>query len=313
MANMTTLELAQYYPGLLIIQYLGKPRASAQVQATITPMLMPQTSTQEISFSLPPTSGAFVLSYDEVATASINWNDDETTIQGKLQAITALATVTVSGSIATSLVVTFTDVPAPALSLVVDSSTLLSTATPVTLAVAETDLILTLAIQDAFNLVPGTGIAQGVHLDVIGEYVGASRTGRGINRQITLDDSDYLSLIQMAILKNSAGSSLATIQQFIQMFFPGQMLVFDYQDMSMSYFIASTIGSPDLLEMFISQGLLPKPMAVQINVIIYAPTINDFFGFRTYNAPAFNASPFNSYADYHMDFPWLSYSYAVPI
>lgn len=311
MANLTTLELAEYYPGLLIIQYLGKPRASAQVQATITPMLMPQTSTQEISFSVAPTSGTFVLSYDGVATASINWNDSVGTIQTKLQAITALASVTVTGSIATSLVVTFTDVPPPALSLVVDTNTFQASGDDVSITVAETDLILPLAVQNAFNLVQGTDIAQGAQLDIIGQYVGVSRTGRGINTQITLNDADYYSLIQMAILKNSAGSSLATIQEFIHMFFPGEMLIFDYQDMSMSYFIASSIGSPDLLELFISQGLLPKPMAVQINVIIYAPTINNFFGFRTYTSEAVNASPFNSYADYQMDYPWLSYAYVV--
>lgn len=311
MADKTTLELAEYYASLLIIQYQGKPNASGMTQATCTPVIMPQTSTQEISFSAVSTSGTFVLSYDGDATVAINWNDAVGTIQTKLQAITALASVTVTGSIATSLIVTFTGVTPPALSLEVDSNSLLASATAVSITVNETDQILPLAVENGFNLVSGTTLAVGAQLDVLGQYVGVSRSGRGLTTNITLDDDDYYSLIQMAILKNSAGSSLATIQEFIHMFFSGNMLVYDYQDMSMSYFISSDIGSPDLLEMFISQGLLPKPMAVRINVIIYAPTIDNFFGFRTYTAAAYNASPFNDYLDYQMDYPWLSYAYAI--
>lgn len=45
-------------------------------------------------------SGAFVVNYNGVASASINWNDAIGTIQTKIQAITGLTTATVTGSIA---------------------------------------------------------------------------------------------------------------------------------------------------------------------------------------------------------------------
>ncbi len=115
----------------------------------------------------------------------------------------------------------------------------------------------------------------------------------------------------MAIVQNSAGSSLSDIQALLYEFFPGQILVFDYQNMQMSYLVSTAIGSQDLLQLFVTEGILPRPMAVQVALIIYAPVITTFFGFRTYAAEAFNSTPFNSYADYQTDWPWLSYAYAI--
>jgi hypothetical protein len=90
-------------------------------------------------------------------------------------------------------------------------------------------------------------------------------------------------------------------------FFPGTLLVFDNKDMSINYFFDSTKGSITLAQFFIKQHLLPRPMGVLIDIIIYAPSIANFFGFRTYTAPGFNISPYNNYTDYQTDFPWLSY------
>ncbi len=306
----TTYELVQYYVGLLILQYIGKPRASATIATLATPVVMPQTSVQTISFALAPTSGHFVVSYDTVSSASINWNDSIGTIQSKIQAITGLSTVEVTGTIAgLVLTVTFTGITPPALPLVVESSTLLATATAVTPVVLETDLTLPLAVQAGFNLIAGTDVAVGAQLDTLGKYAGVTRSGPGFIAQITLDDTDFIQLIRMAVSINSAGSSLATIQDFIQQFFPGQMLVFDYQTMRMTYLISTAVGSQDLIQLFITEGLLPKPMGVQLSVI-YAPTIN-FFGFRTYITPAGSSKPFNTYTDYQTDWPWLTYADAV--
>lgn len=38
----TTEELAEYYAGLLILQYAQKPKAAATIQATVTPVIMDQ-------------------------------------------------------------------------------------------------------------------------------------------------------------------------------------------------------------------------------------------------------------------------------
>lgn len=301
----TTLNLIDYYVNLLIIQYNNKPKALATIAAQVTPIVMPQTSVQVISFSVAPSSGAFVLSYAGNNSASINWNDSTSTIQTKIQAIPGLSTATVSGSISSLLLtVTFNDVTPPAALLVLVSSSL-----DADVAIDETDETLPLAVENGFNLL-GDNIAQGVQLDTLGKYNGVTRSGHGFNTNITLDDADFLSLMKMAIAKNFSGSSLADIQKIIHQFFPDEMFVFDYQNMHMSYVISSAVGSQELIQMFIVQGLLPRPMAVALTLIIYALNIN-FFSFRTYELPAFNASPFNTYADYHTDWPWLSYQNAI--
>jgi Protein of unknown function (DUF2612) len=166
-------------------------------------------------------------------------------------------------------------------------------------------------VQNAFNLT-GSTPAQGVQLDVLGKYAGVSRNGYGFNgTAITLSDADFVTLIQMAIIRNSAGSSLSTIQALLAQFFPCEVLVFDYQNMQMSYLISSSIGSQNLVQLFITEGLLPKPMAVSLGLPIYAPVITMFFGFRTYSLVAFNSEPFNTYSSYQTNWPWLSYANAI--
>lgn len=311
----TTLQLQNYYAQLLSYQYLGKPKAYATILAAVAPFLMAQTSTQDITFSDIPTSGVFTLSYNGNSTININWNDPASTIQTDLQALTGLASITVTGSIGSgTLTVTFTGVIPPALSLVVETSSLEASGSPVAILVTETDLVLPLAVQNAYNLTVEP-YAVGVQLDVLGKYAGVTRNGVGFTGQpITLDDSDFLTLIKIAIIQNSAGSSLYTIVNNIFSFFGTQMLVFDFADMRMTYLISTGVGSSDLLQVFVTEGLLPHPMAVQVSVIA-APIIDQFFGFITYVNPTQPpiTRPLNDYTDYQMDWPWLSYQDAFDI
>lgn len=308
MAVNTPREIVDSYIGLLIMQYLNKPGASGTINAFVSPLIQPQTSIQTITFSDAPTSGTFVLSYNGVNTAAINWNDSTATIQSKLQAIPALSAVTVIGTIASKILsVTFTGVFAPALYLTVYSNTLFSSSS-ITIAITEIDETLPLAVQNAFNLIAGTAIAQGVQLDTLGKYTGVVRSGLGFTQSITLNDSDFYKLIQMSIVLNYAGSSLSDIQNFLHQFFAGQIYVFDYQNMNMSYIISQEVGSQDLIQMFVTQGLLPVPMGVGVT-IFYPPSAN-LFSFRTYELPS-NGEPFNTYEDYHLDWPWLDYNMIV--
>ncbi len=302
---MTTLDLVAYYVNLLIIQYSSKPRAMATIAAQITPALLPTVSTQTITFSDVPVSGTYVLSWDELSTASINWNDDAATIRTKLRAILGLELVTVAGSAALGFTVTFAGVAPVAELLVVESSSL-DTGSP---TITETDDVLLTQIQNAFNI----DDALGDQLDVLGDYVGVTRTAQTSSGPITLDDDDFRVLIRMAVLTNSAQSDLSSIQDFLFAFFNGQMRVFDYQNMRMNYMMTTDLGSIDLVEMFIAQGLLPRPMGVQLS-IIFAPDINNFFGFVSYESPvALNISPFNTYEDYQTDRPWLLYENSIAI
>lgn len=203
-SNQSTQDLINYYANLLILQYIGKPKAFATIQLLVTPIVMNQ---------------------------------------------------------------------------------------------------LPIQVQNAFN--PATAV--GVQLDVLGKYAGVTRSGYGLQGQaITLDDSDFAKLIQMATISNVSGSSLFDIQKLLQVYFAGEVFVFDYANMQMSYLITTAVDL-NLVELFITEGLLPKPMGVQLASVIYGPNVGDFFGFRTYLAANPTASPLNTYADYHTDFPFLSY------
>jgi hypothetical protein len=162
--------------------------------------------------------------------------------------------------------------------------------------------------MNGFNFVSGSSLATGVQLDIIGEYVGVSRTGFGFQgtTPITLDDADFTSLIQMGIILNQSGSSLSVIQSFLAQFFPGEVYVTDHANMTMTYVISASVGSQNLVQLFIGENLLPAPMAVQVQAI-YVPFAK-VFSFRTYELPNTVGAPFNNYASYQTDWPWLSYS-----
>lgn len=162
-------------------------------------------------------------------------------------------------------------------------------------------------VQDAFNI----DTAVGVQLDVLGKYTGVSRFSRTFTGPITLSDDDFRLLIKVAILENNSGSDLKSIQTLIQLYFPNALRVFDYLGMRMSYFFDSAYGSIYLAEVLVREGLLPKPMGVGLGALIYMPHINSLFCMRTYELEVVHGNGFNTYDDYHMDWPWLSYAYAV--
>lgn len=169
--------------------------------------------------------------------------------------------------------------------------------------------LLPFDVQQAFTL----SSAQGVQLDMIARYVGVTRNGYGFSGQaISLDDADFIQLIQMAILTNHSDASLNTIQNLLHTYFPGLILVFDHQNMTLSYLVNTSIGSNNLVQMFISQNLLPQPMGVQISATIYAGNITSFFGYVTYEYPyQINNSPLNTYESYVMTRPILVYEDAI--
>lgn len=309
MAQKTALELVAYYKSLLINQYLNLPKASGTIGALTSLVIMPQTSVQLLSLTGIPSSGSFILSYNGVNTASINWDDDAASLQTKLRAIPGLENILVTGGFSSlAFEISFEGVIPPASLLDVFSNSLVVSSTDISISFTQTDEILPLALQNAFNLI-GDNPAVGNQLDILGKYANVSRTGNGFSSVITLDDDDFLKLIKMAIITNSSGSSLYTIQNLLHEFFPNQIYVTDQKNMHMTYLILT--GSHDLIELFISEGLLPAPMGVSLTVIYY-PVLN-FFSFRTYSTPNTTGKPFNTYSDYHMDWPFLSYASAITI
>lgn len=164
---------------------------------------------------------------------------------------------------------------------------------------------LPMNIEQSFDLETATGN----QLDILGKWAGVSREGFSFSGPLVLDDNDYRKIIRLKIIKNSSGSSLAEIKELLFQYFTNFIRVFDYKDMSMSYYINSSFGSQELAEFFINKDLLPAPMAVGIGSIIYHPTLK-FFSFRTYREES-KGFPFNTYSFYDENWPWLSYAYAL--
>lgn len=162
------------------------------------------------------------------------------------------------------------------------------------------------AIQNAYNL----DTAVGAQLDVLGKYAGVTRDGSSFSGPMVLDDEDYRKIIKLKIIKNNSGSSLSDIQDLLALYFEGQIKVFDYKDMSMSYYVSAAFGSQQLVEFFINKGLLPVPMAVGLGSTVYHPDLK-FFSFSTYKEGIPAEYPFNEYTDQHDEWPWLTYSYAI--
>lgn len=154
-------------------------------------------------------------------------------------------------------------------------------------------------------------IAVGKQLDFIGKYIGVSRTNAGFQYLITLNDDDYRQLIKIKILSNNSGSSLKEIQDLLQIYFKGQVVIFDNKAMNLSYYMDSSAGTLDFAQVVVSIGILPRPMGVGISSVVYYSDVTRFFGMGSYQLQARNVSPFNDYEDYQLGTPWLDYEYAI--
>jgi len=302
MATESTRELAEYYAKLLILQYVGLPKAFNTILSIVSPILMPQTSIQSITFTPNPSSGTFILNYDGVDTTAINWDDNAETITTILQTIPELSQVIVGGSIVDGLNVTFLGLTNIAKLLTVSTNNLSPT---VKITIIETDLILPLAVQNAFDL----ETAVGVQLDILGKYTGVKRTVVIKTRTIFLNDDEFRVLIKFSIARNNAGTSLANAENIFNQFFPGDFIITDYKTMYVSFIFGSSIGSMDVFLAIISEGLLPIPMAVGYSAII-PPLVQQFFGYSTYESggiPTGNR-PYNRYENMNYEWIYLQYS-----
>lgn len=300
----STFDLVNYYANLLIYQYNNKSNAYNTIVSSVTPIVMAQQSAQSISFSLSPTSGTFVLSYNGSNTASINWDDSTSAIQTKINSISALSSVVVEGSITDGLTINFVGVLGVAELLTVFSNSLLNSSTPVLITIEETDLTLPLAVQNAFDI----ETAVGVQLNILGKYAGVTRTINTPSQTINLNDSDFRTLIKFAVIQNNSGSSLQDIELNLNKFFAGNYIVVDYKTMRMSYIFSSSIGSPNFFLALIKEKLVPKPMAVGINVL--APVdITTYFGFSLYESGGINnnVKPYNTYEIFNSSWIFLQY------
>jgi len=165
---------------------------------------------------------------------------------------------------------------------------------------------LPVAVQNAFD--PDTAV--GVQLDIVGKYQGITREGYSFTGPVTLNDEDFRKLINLKIIQNNSGNSLADINALLMLYFGDTIKIYDYYDMSISYYVSAAFGSQELVEVFINKGLLPKPMAVRLGSTIYHPTLK-FYSWVTYEDTVNKGFPMNTYEEYNMNWPWLDYAYAI--
>jgi hypothetical protein len=277
------------------IQALAKLQVMNQLPSIVANAFNLIPTVQTLTFSAPPSTGAFQIqlsvtstpSIGPTATAAIPFGASNLDIRNAIMAILPSGSVTVTGGLADGEIeLTFTGVN-PTVILISSNTT-------------------------AQTIVVTTNLAFGTQLDTLGKYAGVTRQGNTPSGPVTLNDTDFYTLIQLAIIRNSFGSSLSVIGQLLFNFFQNQISVYDHRNMQMSYVI-STSGSIslNLIYVMISQGLLPKPMGVQLAVVI-AVSNTFLFSFRTYDLPAAGA-PFNTYDDYELDWPWVTYSDAIGV
>lgn len=153
---------------------------------------------------------------------------------------------------------------------------------------------IALQIQDAFDL----ETAIGVQLDVVGKYANVQRNVLTFTGGVTLNDSDFRTLIKLALADNSCKGSLKDIEDLLFQYFGNSILIFDNADMTLSYFFNAAIGSLDLLEAFVNLDLLPRPTGVALSSLIYAVGLDNYFAFSSYYVPwPSGVSGFNSYYD----------------
>lgn len=155
--------------------------------------------------------------------------------------------------------------------------------------------------------------AIGKQLDVIGAYQGCKREIAGPEGIITLDDNSYRILIKLYAVRNNLGASLYDIEQLLFNFFGTSIRVFDHKNMRLSYYVdTNLIVNDNLAYAFLNKNLLPYPNGVG-GIAIYHDRLNNFFGMQSYDKQTYVNTPMNSYDDYRINRPWLSYRYAEEI
>ncbi len=84
----------------------------------------------------------------------------------------------------------------------------------------------------------------------------------GVN--VALNDLQYQFVINLQIILNSSNGSLASIETFLNQFFPGTVSLVDNQDMTLTYNVDASVPLP----LSVLEDFLPKPMGVGITVNI---------------------------------------------
>ena len=236
-ASVSVVTSGDLVKATMTIQAFTQLNVMNQLPAIIQDAYNLIPTVQIITFSAAPPSGTFeislavtsTLSISTTSTAAINWNDSNQTVTNKINAILPSGYVTLGGSLASGiLILSFTNVNPTVLSIVANST-------------GETTTI-------------DTNLAYEAQLDVLAKYAGVKRNGNGPSGAVTLHRLKSYTLIQLGIITNNFGSSLADIDNLLFTFFQGNIRVFDNQQMQLAYTVNGAYFSNALLDCIYLKG-----------------------------------------------------------
>jgi|GEM_PF-1796572 hypothetical protein len=84
----------------------------------------------------------------------------------------------------------------------------------------------------------------------------------------SLADPAYRIVLQLRALVNTSDGTLPSINKALATLFPKLIYIVDNQNMTLTYYVASTITVPPAVLALV----LPKPMGVGINIVIFNPS-----------------------------------------
>jgi hypothetical protein len=169
--------------------------------------------------------------------------------------------------------------------------------------------LFSMQVQDSFNF----DYAIGIQLDLLGKYIGVERRVKTFTGQIALTDDEYRFILYLKRFINIMGSSMDDFQTLVNNYSNSALKVFDHQDMTMSWMVDSSKLSSDIVQVIISNGLLPRPCGVSYSSVVSVIDLSKIFGFQMYADTSVLSVGFNSYSDFHSDWYMIKYSDAITI
>jgi hypothetical protein len=134
---------------------------------------------------------------------------------------------------------------------------------------------------------------------VLNAYIDASRITSALN------DSEYRILLKLKSIINRSNNSMYEISDILYGFFGTDIILYDQLDMSLFYFVKSTISKIILIAA--SQNILPKPMGVEISIFsLDDPSLA--WGFNDYQSAALYEIGFSDYSTGYSNARFLNYN-----
>lgn len=126
-------------------------------------------------------------------------------------------------------------------------------------------------VQNAYEI--DTSI--GTQLDVLGKYLGLSRTASIGTTTVIMTDSEYRNLLKFKIIQNFSNYSLGEIDQSLFDFFGTAIKLYDNFNMTAEYILFNF--DMQQAQILVNENLLPIPAGVRIDVIISSGDPFTFF------------------------------------